>query len=310
MKQRTYAFTLVELLVVIGIIAVLISLLLPAMKKARDQAQTVQCMGQMRQIGQLLVMYSIDNQGSLPYSVVWHVNGGAPDQYWSWDDLLSRYDGRNLTQAQMNAGQLAAAGGAMFTGLNSLYRCPAEDLIATSNIYYLRSYMMPRARNGANVPAPDVYKNDRCSDGKTIYAQGMMAPAWDLAFLPSPPPVPMMGWSAKLPQIRATTSTILLCELRNPLSRVGGGWTPVDAPNQFDSQNRAGQTGNWAAAGQNSHYGYPCLHRVGNQPAWNYLMCDGHVETLSPRVTLHLIPKKGNVAAHYTNFMWTIDPTD
>jgi prepilin-type N-terminal cleavage/methylation domain-containing protein/prepilin-type processing-associated H-X9-DG protein len=65
MKKR-FAFTLVELLVVIGIIALLVSILLPALGKARQQANLTACMAQMREVGNALAMYVSDNKGSYP----------------------------------------------------------------------------------------------------------------------------------------------------------------------------------------------------------------------------------------------------
>lgn len=63
-KRR--GFTLVELLVVIGIIALLISILLPALKKVKEQANTVKCMANMRQVMQACMMYASEYKNNLP----------------------------------------------------------------------------------------------------------------------------------------------------------------------------------------------------------------------------------------------------
>jgi prepilin-type N-terminal cleavage/methylation domain-containing protein/prepilin-type processing-associated H-X9-DG protein len=62
------AFTLVELLVVIGIIALLIAMLMPALNRARDSANTIACLSNHRQLVLLLNMYATENKGSLPFA--------------------------------------------------------------------------------------------------------------------------------------------------------------------------------------------------------------------------------------------------
>src|SRR5215218_3786836 len=63
---RTSAFTLVELLVVIGIIAVLIALLLPALNRARRAANKTATLAHLQQIGQSMVMYGNEFKGAYP----------------------------------------------------------------------------------------------------------------------------------------------------------------------------------------------------------------------------------------------------
>ena len=64
--RKSRAFTLVELLVVIGIIALLMSILLPALSKARKQANATRCLSNLRQVALGFVFYANDYKGALP----------------------------------------------------------------------------------------------------------------------------------------------------------------------------------------------------------------------------------------------------
>jgi len=66
-SKKKHGFTLVELLVVIGIIALLISVLLPALNGARQSAKNIMCSSNLRELGQIVNIYVANNRGKLPY---------------------------------------------------------------------------------------------------------------------------------------------------------------------------------------------------------------------------------------------------
>jgi prepilin-type N-terminal cleavage/methylation domain-containing protein/prepilin-type processing-associated H-X9-DG protein len=89
--HRHRAFTLTELMVVVGLISLLISLLLPVVGKARAAANATACISNLRQMGTAWLMYVTENNGRLP-EYVWN-SPSAPENAWRnyWTGILESY---------------------------------------------------------------------------------------------------------------------------------------------------------------------------------------------------------------------------
>jgi prepilin-type N-terminal cleavage/methylation domain-containing protein/prepilin-type processing-associated H-X9-DG protein len=152
--RRRRAFTLVELLVVIGIIAVLVGILLPALNRARESARSVQCMSNLRAIGQAANLYAVANNGSLPYGAYgFTASGGGTTYSYRWNNAL---------QATMdpNAGMFSVGSGAANNWMpktREVFMCPevpgGKSAVTISTHYYAHPKLMPEY-SAPIVPTP------------------------------------------------------------------------------------------------------------------------------------------------------------
>lgn len=131
MKRNPRAFTLVELLVVIGIIAVLISILLPALNRARLSAQDVQCLSNLRQLSTAAAMYHNANKGIFPVHLEW--TGGSGAYFANWDRLLATYLG--VKDMSMTANNLNPPPQRL-----AILTCPRDRTIEPPAGFFKRSY--------------------------------------------------------------------------------------------------------------------------------------------------------------------------
>jgi prepilin-type processing-associated H-X9-DG protein/prepilin-type N-terminal cleavage/methylation domain-containing protein len=136
-RARARAFTLIELLVVIGIIAILLSILLPTIARARQQAQSIKCMANLRTLGQAMHMYASANKQYLPYTTTTLVltNPGvstateSSPQGYIWYNAVDPY---LLSAAAQRAEQTNRTGVAAVRTYRSYKQCPVYELFEGS----------------------------------------------------------------------------------------------------------------------------------------------------------------------------------
>jgi type II secretory pathway pseudopilin PulG len=147
---NTPAFTLVELLVVIGIIALLIGILIPTLGKAQQQAKATACMSNIKQLTTAWIMYANDNNGNLVFAETSdREDPGNLDKRDGW--VVDRAgDPATNTRASIEKGLLWKYASAAET-----YRCPASYDSAN-----FRSYSISTHMNGTpRIFYPDFYNS-------------------------------------------------------------------------------------------------------------------------------------------------------